>query len=86
MTEALQARDWLSELRAAAEADNSDLFRSLVVTIANARPDLKDQVCQLAGNYLENGETWAASFFGPTTQPTVEESQKPQPDVKIAVE
>ena len=66
MTEAVKVRDWLSELRAAAESDNSDLFRSLVVTIANAQPNLKDPVCQLSGDYLENGETWAASFFGPT--------------------
>ena len=86
MTEAVKVRDWLSELRAAAEADNSDLFRSLVVTIANAQPNLKDQVCQLAGDYLEKGEPWAASFFGPTTQPIVEESPKPQPDVKIVSE
>jgi hypothetical protein len=35
----------------------------IVVTIADAQPDLKSQVCQLAGDYLENGETWAASFF-----------------------
>ena len=63
MTEAVKVRDWLSELRAAAESDNSDLFRSLVVIIANAQPNLKDPVCQLSGDYLENGETWAASFF-----------------------
>ena len=63
MTEAVRVRDWLSELRTAAEGDNSDLFRSLVVTIADVQPNLKSQVCQLAGDYLENGETWAASFF-----------------------
>ena len=50
------------------------------MTIANAQPNLKDTVCQLSGDYLENGETWAASFFGPAIQPRVEESPKPQPD------
>ena len=63
MTEAAKVRDWLSELRGAAEDDNSDLFRSLVAMIATAQPDLKEPVCQLAGEYLENGETWAADFF-----------------------
>src|SRR6478752_5797138 len=72
MTEAVRVRDWLAELRNAAEAGNSDLFRSLVVITANARPDLKTQVCQLAGEYLEdgemNGEAWAADFFKPTAE------------------
>jgi hypothetical protein len=63
MTEAAKVRDWLSELRGAAEDDNGDLFRSLVAMIATAQPDLKEPVCQLAGEYLENGETWAADFF-----------------------
>jgi hypothetical protein len=63
MTEAAKVRDWLSELRTAAEDDNSDLFRSLVAMISKVQPDLKSQVCQLAGEYLENGETWAADFF-----------------------
>src|SRR6476660_8345712 len=78
MTEAVRVRDWLAELRNAAEAGNSDLFRSLVVIIATARPDLKTQVCQLAGEYLEdgemNGEAWAADFF---KTPKVEE---PKPE------
>jgi hypothetical protein len=63
MTEAAKVRDWLFELREAAEDDNGDLFRSLVAMIATAQPDLKSPVCQLAGEYLESGETWAADFF-----------------------
>jgi putative DNA primase/helicase len=81
MTEAVRVRDWLAELRTAAEAGNSDLFRSLVVTIADAQPDLKTQVCQLAGEFLEdgetNGETWAADFFKKPVEEPKPEKVKP---------
>jgi hypothetical protein len=77
MTEAAKVRDWLSELRGAAEDDNGDLFRSLVAMIATAQPDLKEPVCQLAGEYLENGETWAADLFkNPSVQPKRVEGPK----------
>ena len=42
MTEAVKARDWLVDLQAAAEVDDSDGFQSLIVAIANAQPDLKE--------------------------------------------
>src|SRR5215510_14244969 len=63
MSEAAKVRDWLSELQSAGEADDLVRFGELVAMLAKAQPDLKSQVCQLAGEYLENGETWAADFF-----------------------
>jgi hypothetical protein len=70
MTEAVKVRDWLSELRSAGEADDRERFGELIALIAKAQPNLKSQVCQLAGEYLENGETWAADFFkNPEAQP-----------------
>ena len=83
MTEAAKVRDWLSELRGAAEDDNSDLFRSLVAMIATVQPDLKEPVCQLAGEYLENGEAWAADFFkNPSVQPKrVEAPEHTEPKI-----
>jgi hypothetical protein len=63
MTEGVKVRDWLFELRSAGEADDLVRFGELVAMAAKVQPDLKSQVCQLAGEYLENGETWAADFF-----------------------
>ena len=63
MTEAVQARDWLVDLQAAAEVDDRDGFQAQIVAIAKARPDLEPEVCRIAGEYIEGGETWAARFF-----------------------
>jgi hypothetical protein len=63
MTEAVQARDWLVDLQGCAEVDDRDGFQNLIVAIAKARPDLKPEVCRIAGEYIEGGETWAARFF-----------------------
>ena len=63
MTEAVQARDWLVDLQAAAEVDDRDGFQNLIVAIAKVRPDLEPEVCRIAGEYLEGGEVWAADFF-----------------------
>jgi len=84
MTEAVRVRDWVSELRTAGEANDLIRFGELVAMIAKAQPDLEPQVCQLAGEYLEYGETWAADFFKkPLEEQRVNE---PETDVKAEVE
>ena len=74
MTEAVKVEDWLSGLRAAAESDNSDLFRSLVVTIANAQPNLKDPQSVNSPVTISKTVRRGLHWFGPTTQPIVVES------------
>lgn len=79
MTEAVQARDWLVDLQGCAEVDDRDGFQNLIVAIAKARPDLEPEVCRIAGEYIEDGETWAADFF----KKPFEEQKVNEPDAKV---
>ena len=63
MTETVKARDWLVDLQGCAERDDRDGFQDLIVAIAKVRPDLEPEVCRIAGEYLEDGEAWAAGFL-----------------------
>jgi hypothetical protein len=79
MTQTAEVRDWLSELRIAADADDDGAsFQALVVEIVEAGLlSLEARVYEVAAEKWDDGEAkagglWAgavASFFGPSPQP-----------------
>ena len=75
MTVAL-ARDWLAELRAAAEAKDGLGFAGLLREIAKVAPGLRQQACQIARGFGEDGEKWAESFFVEIKSPPLQPAQQ----------
>jgi predicted P-loop ATPase len=79
------ARDWLGELRG---ADDEETFSALVPQIAEAAPELREEVLGLAREFGEGWEDWAKTFFiFPKAQPSRAKAGRRRPDaVPKAVE
>jgi hypothetical protein len=65
MSELARGRDWLAELRGAAEAKDAGGFKELVIAVAkDARAtELKDEVCKIASELLGDDGAWATGVF-----------------------
>jgi hypothetical protein len=81
MTQTAEVRDWLGELRIAADADDDGASFQEIVEAGLLY--LEGQVYEVAAENWDDGEVkarglWAgavASFFGPSPQPEIEEEE-----------